>query len=228
MPNQRLRKIVLARTAVATAPALPVLEYDLDLQSYANNDPVGTLVDSSGNGFDATNATANKPTFKTDSGNYLLFSAGGGAINYLNIPDYTALITNQAQIYLVLQATNTASNLGRFLGESNQPAAYSAVFTNNLYEPFATTVRKDNKVPVPLLSVGFCVYRVVSRNGLYDMSVNGVSFFNTLTNTFSKATTNPFVLGYLLSGSDMKLKYLAIYPDNDTDKVSVLRTRFGI
>jgi hypothetical protein len=216
-----------AQNATTDAPPPTVVIYDLDLQSYANNDPVGTLTDSSGNGYHATNGS-NRPTFKTDDGNYLNFIDGGGAINYLTIPDYTSLIGSEAQLYIVLKVGSSATKIGRFLGEGNNPAAYTEVFSNNLYEPFANTVRKDNKAPTPLLSAGWCVYRVVSRNGFYEMSVNGTVFFTTATNTFDKSHTNPFILGYTANGSNMKVKYVAILNDNTTNLVSALRTRFGI
>lgn len=46
--------------------------YKADAQSYVNNDPVGTLVDSSSAGNNATQSTsANKPTFKTNEINSL-------------------------------------------------------------------------------------------------------------------------------------------------------------
>lgn len=208
-------------------PSSIVVEYDLDLQSYSSNDAVSSLADSSGNAFNATNGS-NRPTFKTDDGNYLNFADGGGAINYLTIPDYTSLIGTEAQIYLVLKVGSSATKIGRFLGESDQPAAYTEVYSSNLYEPFGTTTRKDNKTPSPLLSAGWCVYRVVSRNGFYEMSVNGTVFFTTATNTFNKSHTNAFILGYTSNGSNMKVKYLAILNDTATDLTAALKTRFSI
>lgn len=212
------------------APPPIVLEYHLGMQSFANNDPVGTLVDSSGNAFNATNATANKPVFKNDDGDYLLFISGGGAIRYLNVPDYTAFIGTEAQLYAVLQTTAVTTKLWRMLGESNQAAAYTEVFSGNIYEPFGTTTRKDNKVPVPLFNSAWCLYHVITRNGLYDMRVNGVSVATmpTATNTFNKSTTNPFVLGYLSSGCDMKLKYLSILNDDTTDLEAALISEFSL
>lgn len=213
------------------APLPFVVVYDAALESYANNDLMPALVDRSGNNFNAVQATpALQFQFKTDDGPYYnCVSVGTGQNKFYLMPNHTGKIGDRAQLYLVIRALAVSTKVGRFLGESNISGAHTETFSNNLFEPFATTVRKDNQVPGTTFSSGWVVYRVVSRNNFYQMSVNGTPFFTTATNTFSKSAVNQFEVGKS-DGPECfyRLKYLAILNDDTTDLTAALRSRFGI
>lgn len=210
------------------APPPIVLEYDLDLQSYSNNDNITSLTDNSGNAFTATNGGAQPAVFKTDDGNYAQFTDGGGAVNYLTVPDYTATLGSEAQLYVVLKAGSVSTKFFRLLGEGNQAAAFTEIFSGNVYEPFGSTTRKDNKTPTPLFTSGWVLYRIITKAGEFTMQCNGTTFFTTATNTFNKLHTNPFILGYTSNGSNWKMKYLTVLNNSTTNLTTALKSRFGI
>lgn len=61
--------------------------FEADGQSFANNDPVGTLVDQSGNSHSPTSSGSNRPTYKTNILNGLPVIRFDGTDDYLDFYD---------------------------------------------------------------------------------------------------------------------------------------------
>lgn len=57
--------------------------YKMNAESYANNDPIGTFTDQSGNGINATASGSNRPTYKTSQINSLAAADFDGTDDYL-------------------------------------------------------------------------------------------------------------------------------------------------
>lgn len=169
---------------------------------YPNGALVQTWLDSSGNGRHLSQSTfASRPTFR---GNVL---NGYGAVefgynaaylqhSYLQFLVSFAALT-QAEVWILAKAENdpgAAGNVGNTLwtlpassisGDQRWPDT-----AGDIQEGLFSTSVHNAGNPAAALT-GWRVYNVRSRDGLYEVNLDGVSLFTTGTNTFDPAHFRP-------------------------------------
>lgn len=159
-----------------------------DALSLANNDPVATWPDSSGNGNDATATGTVRPTYKTNQINSTLPAVffDGTAPNYLTFADNAFSSFTAAEIFIVVKiladpppsgATSGIWKLYPDDGTTHYP------FTDGtIYDQFGSTVRKTVGNPGPTLAA-WRLYEVRSVTNDWQCYLDGASLFSTATNT---------------------------------------------
>lgn len=152
----------------------------------ADNDPVGTWTDVSGNTRNATQATgANKPTFKTSIVNSLPIVRFDGTNDRLGLGDFSAL--TQGEGFIVVKVDNEPAADGNHsglwnIGSDAVSGHYSYFGDGHIYESFGTTARKDTGNPTPALT-SWHIYSVYSATSDWKNFIDGVQLFSTTTNT---------------------------------------------
>jgi hypothetical protein len=150
---------------------------------------MGTFVDSSGNGRDATSpGPGNRPTFKTAiaNGHPIARYLGDGTANHFTLPDTSALTAGEVFIVvkLVEGVPVSLGNCGLWAFGDTDDTLFPFNSNGKIYECFGTTVRKDAIDITGIdLSDGFHIYNVVSAAGHFEIFIDGVSVFSTGTNT---------------------------------------------
>lgn len=210
---------------------------DVDDLALADNDPVATWPDASGNANDADQSTSgDRPVFKTNiaNGKSIVRYDGGTSGNYLNLGDLSAL--TEGEIFIVVKTDNdpaTDANGGLWvMGTSGNNTRYPFA-EGTILDDFGSTVRKTTPDPATPLNQ-FNVYSVFSATNDWASYINGVLHHSTASNTVGFPAD-----AELGRSSDVNQRFdgdigdLIIYDHKltgteRTNVVNYLRSKFGI
>lgn len=158
----------------------------------ANNDPISTLTDLTGNGRNWTAVTTERPLYKVNIFNSSTVGAAllDGDNDNFAIPDASALTAIHMFQVVMLSADppiNTAeTGFHTWTGDNGNNAHYP--FTDGvIYDSFASTARKTTADPGNMAVAH--VYDVFSGSGLWVNKFNGTTITSTGTNTVSIPAT---------------------------------------
>lgn len=177
-------------------------------EAFANNDPVGTMRDGSGNGADCTQSSSSlKPTFKTGVIHSKPAYYFDGSDDYVNVPDIFATMT-AGEVFIVLQGdTNQGvgtANTGLWAMPGTNDNENVPWVDGNIYDGWFSTVRKSCGNPGSIQT--WHTYNVISTSSEYTALRNGTQFFTTASNTPGGARNNKTLgrsslgSGYLFQG----------------------------
>lgn len=156
----------------------------------AGGDPIGAWDDQSGNARHATQVTnARRPTLGTTS---LIVQCQHASQQWLALPNFLTGFTVGEIFALVRAEADPAAVQAGFwrFGSTNDIDAHP--WTDGIsYQGFGATVRKTVGNVAPNLST-YHVLHILSKAGLWQMWIDGVSVFSTATNTVGWAT-NPCI-----------------------------------
>ncbi len=161
-----------------------------DLDSYSDNDPVGTAVNG-GSGGDWTATSGNRPTYKT------AITPTGKAVyrcdgtdDFLTGPDSFAALTAGSAFIVIKIVTDppaSAAQSGLWgIGDGNN--THFPFTDGHVYECAFISTRPDTGDPTLDLSTDFRVYSVTAAAGDFNTYLNGTLQFNTATSTIDCVT----------------------------------------
>jgi hypothetical protein len=209
-----------------------------DQESFANNDPVGTASDWSGNNNDATQATGgNKPLFKTNVINSLPAFYFDGTDDVLAFASGAfSGLSSGAEIIAVLKLdSNTPAEantglwtMGSSGGGNNTHYPYT---DNDVYDDAGSTTRKTIPNPPQDLSVAH-IYAVQSAASVWVARINEDVVYSTATNAVGFSTVvsiGKSIGSYYLKGHLAELLIGPALTTNDRQRViDFLKTKYGI
>lgn len=182
------------------------------LTGLANNDPVASMLDQSGNArhFPAfgTSSPDTRGIYKTNQLNglpSLSFTHDGSALTTTNTrydgPNFVSAFT-EGEIFVVIKATAdpaTGNLVGAWATFGTDGNVTHYPFTDGtVYDGFATTARKNTGNPATNLS-NFNLYNISSKANQWISRINGTVHFSTTTNAVAY-TTAPYFGGNNGSG----------------------------
>jgi len=145
-----------------------------------DDDPIGTLPDQSGNGFDATQETGvRKPTYKTNEANGRPVARFTG--DWFAFADFCSGYT-AGEFFIVFKLDNETSYLSPWDFGSDGTSNFLTYTNGNIYDGWGTTARKSCGNPVPNMTV-YNVYNPRSEAGSWVALINNAAFYSTATNT---------------------------------------------
>ncbi len=167
---------------------------DANAEAFADNDPVGTWTDQSGNGKSVTQSTSgSKPTFKTNIINGKPALRFDGTDDVLNWATNALTGLTAAELFIVLKvdadpaAGATTSGIWT-LGSHGGANTDAYPFTDSIiYDGAMSTVRKTTGNPTAVLTNPH-IYNIVSMSGEWTSRINEAVHFTTATNTVGFAS----------------------------------------
>ena len=231
---------ILSSLGGSSAPVIPstnlYIDYNPQGQAYANNDPIGTLVDTVA----ARNGTASgaqRPVFKTNQINTSLPAISfDGTNQYFDCVNLSALSAGTVHIVVKLDTDPPIDAHSGLWGMGSDVTGTHFPFSDgNIYDSFGTTVRKTVGNPGPTLTQ-WRIYSVWSDSNDWAAYLDGASLFTTATNTvgfFSGA----FILGAHANAASYKLQgYIARFlfynakqsTQDFTDTIAALQGIYGL
>lgn len=163
--------------------------YKTDILTGSNTDPQSTIVDSSGNGFDLTQAGTLRATLAAadlNSLNTLRFTAA----SFQRYPISASVMNglSSGSVYIVYKGVATATNYGLLnIGTSGNDSHYP-FSDNNFYNDFGSTVRKSCGAATNSVTS----YRILS---IYSAASDWALFVDGGTGGSSGGTTALFSTG---------------------------------
>jgi hypothetical protein len=124
-----------------------------DALSLADNDPVSSWTDSSGNALHATNTGSARPTFKTSIVNSLPIVRFDGADDLLVLGDHSSL--TEAEVFIVVKLDTeppASGHCGLWYMTTNGNNEFYPFTDGSVYENFGSTVRYSVGNPTPALT----------------------------------------------------------------------------
>ncbi|TAK99590.1 MAG: hypothetical protein EPO07_10755 [Verrucomicrobia bacterium] len=151
------------------------------------NGTVGSWIDQSGNGNNATTLyLSDQPQWLTNS------ASGGPAVRFDGVSDHFILPgfltgATQAEAYVILRAaTNLPSSsrgLWRF-GPQSGASSYYPHYNGHIYDSFGSTINRDLGIPLHRADE-FHLYNANAGAAQWNSWINGRSFYTTNVNTVS-------------------------------------------
>ena len=163
-----------------------------DDQGLADNDPIATAEDLSGNGNDWTQAAAgSRPTFKANILNGHGVARLDGTDDFWSGPDISGLTA--AEVFVVIKIdTDPPAADGQtglwHLGGGGTTNTHFPFTDGVIYDSFATDTRKTTVDPTPSLT-SFRLYNVVSTASEWTSFLDGTQLFTTGTNNVQVTST---------------------------------------
>ena len=164
----------------------------------ANNDPVKSWTDSSGNGRHFQNGSSS-PLTKVDTGNTYLGAStirqDGDGFKILGDP--SGLTAGEIFIVRKVDADPPAdtAHSGLWLFGTDGNANHYPWTDGNIYDSFGSTTRKTVGNPTPSLSSTYRVYNVYSAASDWQAFLDNTSIFATGTNTVGFLGSNACEVG---------------------------------
>lgn len=154
-------------------------------EAYANNDPVGTMRDGSGNGADCTQSGSKRPTFKTNVINSKAAFYFDGSDDYVDVPDIFSGMS-AGQVFIILRGDSSqgsGGDVGLWAMPGTNDNENYPWSDGNIYDGWFSTTRKSCGTPGAGFVGMWHVYEVVSTGSEYTAFHNGTQFFTTASNT---------------------------------------------
>lgn len=173
----------------ATVPSVVRAWYQADILTGSNTDPQGTIVDSSGNGFDLSAAGALRATLAAadlNSLNTLRFTAASNQRYALSVTILSA--ASAGSFYLVQKVVSAAVANGSPQWGSPADQTYAPFSNGQIYDSFGSTARKSCGTPTGALTS----YRIISA---YSAANDWAFFVDGGTGGSSGGTTALFSTG---------------------------------
>lgn len=166
------------------------LEAD-SLDALANNDPITTWPDLSGNSRDLVQNTAgNKPRFLTNQ------QGGLGGVDFsedqsrfMPLPDFMSGFT-AAEIFCLYKQVNAATNTGWHRIHDGASGAFQPFSNDQFYEAFGSLSRYDNITPAFDPKTAFRLYNVRSALNSYKVRQDNTEIFSTAVNAVAWDSAN--------------------------------------
>lgn len=215
----------------------PHVLLDPDEFGLVADDPIATAVDTSGNSGDFTQATSGKrPALRGGASllNGHLVVEHDGSNDTFDGPDLSGLTNGHA--FIVVKIDTDPPAAGGFTGlwtfGTNLDNTHFPYTDGNIYDGFATTVRKTVGNPGPSLT-SWRIYEVRSAAGDWEALLDGISLFSTATNTVGFRAAPKLGSdggeGVFLDG---RWAYFAIFPALTSGEAAAMRSwlqaRFGL
>jgi hypothetical protein len=206
-----------------------------DALSLADNDPVSSWTDSSGNALHATNTGSARPTFKTSIVNSLPIVRFDGADDLLVLGDHSSL--TEAEVFIVVKLDTeppASGHCGLWYMTTNGNNEFYPFTDGSVYENFGSTVRYSVGNPTPALT-SWRIYGIHSKSNDWQAYIDGATFgTNQTTHTVGFGATN--WLGHNGTGSDLldgDVAEFILYNRKLTgtergNVVTYLQTKYGI
>jgi hypothetical protein len=169
-----------------------VLRLKAEMESLADNDPVATATDQSGEGNDFTAAGAARPTFKAGIVNDKAVYRFDGTNDVLTGPDFASGFT-AGEVFVVVKIDtdppggNEQTGLWDFA--SNTANAAHFPFTDGtIYDDWGSSDRKTTANPASALT-DFRLYNVRSANNAWSNHLDGTQLHSDTSHTVGFAAT---------------------------------------
>ena len=193
-PSQRSWSRYAAKSVVTGTAVLSPLSFGPEVwlrfadQGLADNDPIATAVDQSGNGNDWTQAVAgSRPVFKTNIVNGHGVARLDGSDDFWGGPDLSALTAGEVFIVLKLDADPPLAEEQTglwWIGADPVVLADAVPYIDGaVYDGWGSTARKSTGDPTLSLASAFRLYNVVSIANEWTSFIDGTQHFTTGTNT---------------------------------------------
>lgn len=207
------------------------------LSGLNDGDAIATWSDSSGNGNNATQATAgNKPTYKTNIVNgFPVVRFASSSAKYFSLPSFSSL--TQGEIFIVVKIVADPPPDDAHSGLWNMSTDtlnthYPWGGDSTIYDAWGTTARKTVGNPTPLLT-SWRVYNVYSASASWAAQLDNATLATTGTNTvgFPASPTLGKSLGaFYLDGdvAEVVMYNAKLSTTNRTNVYNYLKSRFGL
>ena len=184
--------------SAGSVPTGAVVDIDPAQEAYANNDPITTLTDWTGNGWTATKAGVGAPTFKTNIINGLpVVRFAAADQGFCNFSGSLSGAFSGSGTAVVLVKINTdppavSTSSGLWLMGAGTDSTHYPFTTGDIYDGALSSVRRGPITKAISLSAAFRSYVVTSTTNDYDIYLSNTSIFTDATNTFSFPATAAF------------------------------------
>jgi hypothetical protein len=184
--------------------------------------------DLSGNSFNAIGSSGPQLRLNQVNGRPSLFFGGS---SFLQIP--SILNGTSASAFVVVRPTSTISDSGALIGNIGPSNSYYPYRAGNIFDDFATTVRKDN-IPQPARFYNWHLYNVRSAANNWQYIFNGGLHFSTTSNTYRSGPNppGPFI-GKSTTGTTSifvgEIAEIAVYNSSlSNSQIDTLSEYFGV
>ena len=150
-----------------------------------NGGVVARWEDLSGNNFNATGSSGPTLALNQVNGRPSLVFTGS---NFLQIP--SILNGTSATAFVVVKPTSTGADSGALIGNIGPSNSHYPYRAGNIFDDFATTVRKDN-ITQPASFFNWHLYNVRSAANNWQYIFNGGLHFSTTSNTYTSGPQAP-------------------------------------
>ncbi len=164
-----------------------------DMDSYADNDPVGTAVNG-GSGGDWTASGSNRPTYKTSiTPTTKPVYRFDGSDDFLTGPDNLSGLTAGSAFIVVKIVTDppASSNQSGLWTMGTQNSMLYPFTDGKIYEDCLIDTRPDTGDPTLDLASAFRVYTVTAASGDFNTYLDGTLHFNSTTSITVAASPIP-------------------------------------
>ena len=175
--------------------------YDADaITGLSNNDPVSTWADASGNGYNLTQTSTKRPTYKTSTLNGLPVIEFDGTDDYLaasTAADWTFLHDSTgSSLFVVLKAGTSANPNAAYAALGTHSGTTTDVGINLLYDDRSSLSRNDRMVSLVNNGSGSFFVLNVSSDDAFDANTYGlVSVVSDPANTTLADRSSIYVNG---------------------------------
>jgi len=201
MLSCRFHDIAFLATSTASSgwepPEGALLWFQADaISGLTDGSAISTWPDSSGLNHHATGSGATRPLYQENVINGLpAVQFIGASGTYLDLPAFFTGTETAAELIMLVSATNDPGvnpyfGAWRFAGTSVGAGIVNLYpFSDgNIYDQFCSTQRPNMASPSALLK-SFMVYNLRSTTNVYIANFNGVSFYSSVSNTFTTAAS---------------------------------------